>query len=314
MKNKILILGATGFIGRNMAEYFLKDNNNQIYATFNKKKPFRHKKIKWIKCDLRKNNLDNLFKGINIIVQAAATTSGAKIIKKKPYVHVTDNAIMNSRILRSLLNSNIKQFIFFSCTVMYQSSTKSLREEDFSESDNIHANYYGVGWTKVYIEKMCKFYSEISNTKFTVIRHSNIYGPYDKFDLEKSHVFGATITKVLKAKKKIEVWGKGLESRDFLFVDDLCKFVSLAIKYQKSKYEIYNVGSGKALKIRDLVKLIVNYSKKKIEIEYDTNKPNINTNVHLNCNKAKKQLGWEPNTMINTGIKKTIKWWKDNLI
>ena len=53
--------------------------------------------------------------------------------------------------------------------------------------------YFGAGWTKVYIEKMCEFYSRIGDTKYTVMRHSNVFGPHDKFDLEKSHVFGATI-------------------------------------------------------------------------------------------------------------------------
>ena len=67
-----------------------------------------------------------------------------------------------------------------------------------------------------------------------VIRHSNIYGPYDKYDLDKSHVFGATITKVMTNKNnRIEVWGKGTERRDFLYVDDLVDFISLAIKKQK---------------------------------------------------------------------------------
>ena len=85
---------------------------------------------------------------------------------------------------------------------------------------------------------MCNFYSSLGITKYTVIRHSNIYGPYDKFDLEKSHFMGATITKVLTAKKNIEVWGEGKESRDFVFIDDLVKFIEKSILFQKSFFEI----------------------------------------------------------------------------
>ncbi len=309
----ILVLGATGFIGRNMVEFLVKNKDYRIFAVYNKRKPFINKKVKWLKCDLRINSIDQIFKKIDIVIQGAATTSGAKIIKKKPYLHVTDNAIMNSRILRSLLNSNIKHFIFFSCTVMYQSSNRALKETDFKESDEIYPNYFGVGWTKVYIEKMCKFYSSICKTKFTVIRHSNIYGPYDKFDLEKSHVFGATVTKVMRAKKNLEVWGRGLEGRDFLYIDDLCKFVSKAIRYQKTKYEIFNVGYGKAIKIKDLVKLIIANSNKKLSINFNINRPSINTSVHLNCSKAKQMLKWTPSTDINSGINKTIRWWKANI-
>ena len=80
---------------------------------------------------------------------------------------------------------------------MYPSSKKATKEKDFN--GNIIDKYKGAGETKVYLEN-CKFYSMLGNTKFTIIRHSNIYGPHDKYDLDKSHVFGATITKVREQK------------------------------------------------------------------------------------------------------------------
>ena len=146
-------------------------------------------------------------KNIDIIIQAAATTSGAKTIISRPYEHVTDNAIMNSYLLRSSFENKIKHFIFFSCTVMYQSSNKSLKETDFDPRKELYSNYFGVGNTKLYVEKMCEFYSKISSTKFTCIRHSNVFGPFDKFDLNKSHFLGASITKVMKILIKILWYG-----------------------------------------------------------------------------------------------------------
>jgi len=310
-KKKIIILGATGFIGRNIVEYFAGKKQFEVFAVFNKKNKFLFNGIKWIKADLRnERNVKNLFKDIDIVIQAAATTSGAKDIKNKPYIHVTDNAVMNSLILRSVFASNVKHFIFFSCTVMYQSSIKPVKESEFNESKEIYYNYFGVGWTKVYIEKMCKFYSNISNTKFTVIRHSNIYGDHDKYDLEKSHVFGATITKVMTSKSKITIWGKGNEGRDLLHVSDLINFVHMVINRQKNNYEIFNVGLGKAIKIKKLVSLIIKISKKNLFIEHDLSKPSFKTSLSLNCNKAKKLIGWEPKILLNEGILKTLKWWK----
>ena len=74
----------------------------------------------------------------------------------------------------------------------------------------------------------------INRNKYTLIRHSNIYG-YDKFDLDKSHVFGAgLVNKVINSKNdKVIIWGKGDEGRDLLYIDDLVNFVELAIKNQK---------------------------------------------------------------------------------
>ena len=73
----------------------------------------------------------------------------------------------------------------------------------------IFEKYFGVGWTKVYLEKLCEFYGRLGRTQYSVLRHSNMYGPYDKYDLDRAHVCGATITKVMEAQDKISVWGGG---------------------------------------------------------------------------------------------------------
>ena len=310
-KNKIIILGATGFIGKNIALYYSK--NLKIKATYNKKIPFENQNIEWIKCDLRSTRqINNLFDNIDIVINAAAVTSGIKDIINRPHIHVNDNALMNVNILKQLFkNKNVKHYIFFSCTVMYQSSLKKQNEKKFNYK--ISDKYFGVGWTKVYVEKLCKFYSSFLNTKFSVIRHSNIFGPYDKFDLEKSHVIGATISKVMKAEKEIIIWGKGNEIRDFLYISDLIKFVELLIKNQKNKYEIYNCGSEIGVKIFDLVKLIVKISGREIKIKKNVTAPTIDFNLVLDCRKAKKEIGWKSQINLSEGIKKTLDWYKTNI-
>ena len=309
-KSKIMILGATGFIGKNIALYFSK--KFKIKATYNKKVPFENKNIEWIKCDLKsKKQINNLFDNIDIVINAAAVTSGVKDIIDRPHIHVNDNALMNVNILKQIFkNNNIKHYIFFSCTVMYQSSNRKQDEQKFNYQ--IINKYFGVGWTKVYIEKLCKFYSNFLNTKFTIVRHSNIYGPYDKFDLEKSHVLGATISKVMNAEKEITIWGRGNEIRDFLYISDLIKFVELAIRKQKNKYEIYNCGSEIGIKILDLVKLIIKITGRNIKIKKNVTAPTIEFNLILDCKKAKKEIGWESKVSLSEGIKKTLIWWKKN--
>lgn len=310
---KILICGATGFIGKNITLGLSKNKNYEIHAVRFKRPAYKTSdNVKWHKADLRKPaSIDKLIKNMDIVVQAAATTSGSKDIVSKPYIHVTDNAVINSFIFRSAYTHEIKHFIFPSCTVMYPSSKKATKENDFT--GRIIDKYKGAGETKVYLEKIAKFYSMLSKTKFTIIRHSNIYGPHDKYDLDKSHVFGATITKVMKATDDLEVWGDGSEIRDFLHADDLVNFIKKAISKQKTQYEIYNCGSGKAITIKQLCNLIVKISKKPLKIKFNKNKPTIKFDMFLNCNKAKKELGWEPKIEIESGIKKTISWWIKNI-
>lgn len=313
---KMLICGGTGFIGRNLAEFYAQNEEYEVFATYLTSKPPVMAGVRYVKADLRRQeDVKKIMEGMDIVIQAAATTSGSKEIVNKPYYHVTDNAVMNSLILREAFECGIKHLVFLSCTVMYQPSDIPLAETDYSESDEIFPNYFGVGWTKVYIEKMCQFYSRICDTKFTVFRHSNIYGPYDKYDLERSHVFGATVTKVMQAYEgtDILVWGEGKEGRDLLYVKDLVKAVDLALNKQESGYELTNIGYGSAITISDLVQKIINISGKKIGIRYDTSKPNIPTKLCLNCDKAEKLYGWKRETSIDEGIVETLKWYRENV-
>ncbi len=315
-KKKVLICGVTGFIGRNVAEHLAERDDLELYGTYLDSEPFTNEKIKMQKADLRvQDDVDRVVVGMDLIIQAAATTSGSKDIVTKPYIHVTDNAVMNSLILRAAHDHNVKHLIFFSCSVMYQPSDTPVKENDFNPNQELYKNYFGVGWTKVYIEKMCEFYSRLGKTRYTVLRHSNIYGPYDKFDLEKSHVFGATMTKVLTAKEgKFTVWGTGEEERDRLYVEDLVDAVEKALDKQTVSFALYNIGYGSSIPTRDLVKKIIAASAQKITIEYDTSKPTIKTTLALDCSKVLQELGWQPHISLEEGIKKTMDWYRANIL
>ena len=131
--------------------------------------------------------------------------------------------------------------------------------------------------------------------------------------MEKSHVLAASINKVINCKhNKIVIWGNGKEKRDLLFISDLINFVDLAIKKQKNKYELYNVGSGKLISVNELIRKIIKISEKKISAKNDLTKKTLNTFVCLNCQKAKKELQWFPKVSLDNGIKKTIDWYLKN--
>ncbi|WP_288261469.1 NAD(P)-dependent oxidoreductase [uncultured Prochlorococcus sp.] len=311
---KIIICGATGFIGRNLVEYFNK-NGNEIIAIFNKRDPFpvNSGKVKWIKADLRiPGVLKEHLPGTDVLLQFAATTSGAKDIIERPYIHVTDNAVINSYLLRECFEKKVRHFIFPSCTVML-SSIENQKESDWDPNNQIFGNYFGVGNTKIYIEKMCEFYSSLG-LKTTALRHSNVYGKYDKFDLYKSHVLGATIRKVINAKENevLEVWGSGKAKRDFIFVDDLVEMIEKSILNQSDSFGLYNCGMGYSISINDLVKKIIKISGKNLSIKNNIDKPDFPTALSLNCEKAFTELKWKVNTNLEEGLKKTYQWVNEN--
>ena len=313
---KILLCGATGFIGTNLLERFSKKENYFIRAVYHKTPPHFHaSNIEWVQADLRNiSDVKRVVKGVDILMQYAATTTGAKDIVSKPYIHVTDNAVMNSLLLREAFEQNIKHFIMPSCTIMYRPSSVPLSEKAFDESEEIFSTYYGAGNTKVYLEKMCKFYAGFGRTKHTVLRQSNIYGPHDKFDLDKSHVFGATITKVMTNNNEVVVWGSGEEERDFLFVDDLINLIEASINNQKENYVLVNASFGKSISICGLVNKIINVSDRKLKIRFDTSKPSIKTKLAIDNSLAKQKFKWQPKHSLKIGIKNTILWYNQNIL
>lgn len=293
-----------------MAEHFL-GLGHEVHAVRFNSPEYAMDGLTWHRVDLRQDSytVKNLMEGMDVVIQAAATTSGSKDIVNNPAVHVTDNVIMNALIFKYAVAAKVKHVIFFSCTTMWSNGVCS---ED--APIDIHPRYFGVAHTKLYNEKMCEFYSGIGDTKFTAVRHSNVYGQHDKFDLEKSHVMGATITKVTTANDKITIWGSGEESRDFLYIDDLCRFVEAAIEKQSVRFALYNCGSGESVKIRDLVERVIAASGESLAIEHDLSAPTIPTSLYLDCRKARDELGWMPEISMDVGIAKTLDWWRDNVI
>lgn len=313
MKKRVLICGATGFIGRNLAERLAAREDLEVVGVAHAREPFEHPGLEWVRADLaREDDVARVLEGVDVVVQAAATTSGVKDALERPWYHVTDNAVMNSLIFRAAHLAGVQHVVFFSCTVMYPQLDRALREEDFDANAGIHDRYFGVGWTKVYLEKMAEFFARQGRTRFTVLRHSNVYGPHDKFDLERSHVFGATVAKVMQADEAVTVWGAGEEGRDLLYVDDLVDCVETAIRRQDTAHELLNVGAGEATTINDLVRRIISASGKSLRMDHDLSRPSIPTRVWLDCSRARAVLGWEPRVGLEEGIRRTLEWYRQH--
>jgi nucleoside-diphosphate-sugar epimerase len=317
IKKNMIIYGATGFIGKNLTHFFSQNTKYNVTATYNQRPPFECPNITWLKVNLLNHNeVKESLKNQQIVIQAAATTSGAKDIVNSPALHVTDNAVMNSLLFREVFELKIEKCVFFSCTVMYKNGSIPLKEEDFSE-DEIHQRYFGVGWTKVYMEKMAEFYAHLGTTKFIVLRHSNIYGPHDKFDLDKGHVFAANLLKIKKAlyekKQSLTVWGDGSDVRDFLHMKDLADFVEICLESDHlEKFNLFNVGSEAPISVKSLIDLMIKVIGVDLIAEWDTSKPSIGTSIIIDCSKAR-ALDWSAKIKLKDGIKDAWIWLNQNV-
>tara|TARA_X000000950_G_scaffold284241_1_gene386930 strand:- start:165 stop:1103 length:939 start_codon:yes stop_codon:yes gene_type:complete len=310
---KILIFGGSGFIGQNLINEFSK--NHKIIATYYKNKPkFKFKNTKWVKLNLiNKKSLKKVLGNYDYVFICSAITSGAKNIVSKPEIFVSDNSIINTNIISQIYGLKIKHIFFFSCSVMYQNSNIPKKEYQFN-LDKCEKKYFGGAAMKIYTENLCKFFSSISKAKFTVLRHTNTYGPFDKFNKKEGHFFCSSISKVAKSKKYVEVWGKGLEKRNFIYIDDLIDAIKILIRKQKIKYEILNIGSNKSFSINYVVNKIINIHNKKLFVKHNLEAPNIKVNISVDSSKIKSKYKWYPKTSLEKGIRKTLQWYNKNVI
>ncbi|GAB6054622.1 GDP-L-fucose synthase [Magnetospira thiophila] len=307
---RVLVTGGTGFIGRNMVERLAERDDVQITATHFSRPPVDLPGVTWQWIDLTEGKAvrDLLGQGFDVVIHAAAATSGAADIVARPHIHIADSAVMTSHLMGAAHEHNVGRFILFSCSIMYPDSSRPLTEDEV-DLEAIFPPYHGGAWNKLYFENMARFYAGLGRSRYTAIRHSNIYGPHDKFDLQRSHVFGASLTKVMTATDHVTVWGSGEEGRDLLHVDDLLDFVEAALAQQQTPFELVNVGAGKVVTIRELVALMVRLSGRDISIEHDLSKPTLPITIRLDCGRAERLFGWKPKIPLEDGIRRTMDWW-----
>jgi nucleoside-diphosphate-sugar epimerase len=108
---------------------------------------------------------------------------------------------------------------------------------------------------------------------------------------------------------KVLVWGTGEEARDLIYVDDLVRFVELAVDRQKSPYEMVHVSSGRVVTIRKLVEQVIAASGRSLRIEYDASRPTIKTAFALDNQRAFQRFGWKPEVSFEEGVRHTVRWW-----
>lgn len=309
-ESKILILGATGFVGRNLAEKLYKEGytNLRNHGFTRKLEGFGES----VKGDLRDEEFVNqIMEGVDVVFHCAASTSNAVDTIYAPLLHVTPNVIINALTLEKAYKNKIKKFIFLSSSTIYpESGGRAVCETD-NIYESIYKTYYPVGWMKRYAEVLCKMYSEIliNPMQTVIVRPANLYGPHDKYDLDKCHVTPASIIKVATRLDPIPVWGDGTEIRDLLYVEDFVEALQLIMEKEEN-HEIYNVGSNCGYSVNHVIDVLKEIEGLESPIEYVNNKaPMIPTRL-IDSFKVYDKLGWTAKTTIYEGLEKTLNWYK----
>lgn len=315
-KKQVLVCGASGFIGRNVSERLALNGNYEVIGTYFQHEPaHKNPNIKYVKADLTDaKTVSDLVKGKDIVLHHAAIATNFKDVLTQPHIHTTHNVIMTSLLIRAAFEAKVSHFLFSSCGYLYNTSDKPHKETE-QDYNNLPSTYFAAAWSKLYCEKMCEFYSTLNGPAFTVLRQANVYGPYDKLNLDTAHALPATVMKAISSRDgKLEIWGDGTQARDLVYVSDLVDCIETIVDKKAStkeprRYDFLNIGNGEFYTMKQIADQVVRCSPKPLEVVYNTAKPSSALIWRLDSSLARERYNWKPKVSLEEGIRKTYDWY-----
>ena len=310
---KAIITGAAGFIGSHLCQRLLKeqwsvvgiDNFDNFYDPKIKRSNIKdclpNKRFRLVEADIRDSAIMNKVagEGVDIIVHLAAR-AGVRPSIEQPSLYADVNVNGTVAMLEAARKNGIKKFVFASSSSVYGNNKKV----PFSEDDNVDFPISPYAATKKAGELICHTYHHLFGIAMTCLRFFTVYGPRQRPDLA-IHKF----TRLIEEGKPIPVYGDGSMMRDFTYIDDITDGTVAAIN-KCSGYNIYNLGESRPIKVNDLIRELEKALGKKAIIERLPLQPGDVERTYADVTKAKKDLGYSPDTEISEGLKRFVEWFR----
>lgn len=312
---KILVTGAGGFIGGHLVKYLRNKGYQNIRAV--DIKPLKN----WYQIDSKAENivlnlshLDNCklaTKNIDEVYNLASNMGGMGFIESHK-AECMLNVLINTNMLLASKEAGVKKYFYSSSACVYSlSKQQSTDINGLKENDAYPAEPEdGYGWEKLFSERMCRHFMEDFKLETRVARFHNVYGPLGEYKGGREKAPAALIRKVIEAKinqkKEIEIWGDGLQSRTFMYIDDCVKGIYLIMN--SNIREPINLGTSELVTINQLVSIIENIAGITLKRTYNINAPKGVRGRSSDNTLIKKYLNWEPEIPLKKGVEKTYKW------
>ncbi len=315
-RRTIFVAGATGCAGAHIAKALLaRPAGAGLRASYRRTRPFlKDRRLAYRRADLRRlKEARACVAGCEAAVLAAGNVTGAAGTAATQAQQVSDNVTMNMNLLCACAEAGVRRVVYIGSATAYQEAAVALKEEDLDWSADPPPAHRGIAWGMRFIERLCRFWHEQAGMEVLIVRATNIFGPYAKFDPAVSHVIPALIRKAVDGQDPFEVWGSADVTRDVIYAGDFAQAVALMLEKQDLKFDTFNIGSGRQVKVGDLVGWILSAAgHEPSKITYVTDRPAAVRFRAFDTQRARALLGWTPQRGVEEGIRETVAWWRLN--
>ena len=302
---RVLVTGGSGFVGSNLIP-LLKQAGAVVFA------PTRQEYNL-----LRKEVVSRMFSELRpeVVFHLAAHVGGILANRDKPADFCYRNLILGAEVIHHAHLAGVQKYITLmgGCSYPAEASSPINETQLWRGYPQPESAPYSLAKAMGY--ELAKAYRRQYGLHAIVLVPGNIYGPFDNFDLESSHVIPALIRKYHEAKEqgKTEVvaWGSGKPLRDFIYIGDVCEAVILAAR-NYDREDLINISSGQRVSIRNLVEMIAELTGFTGKVVWDSAKPDGQFDKGFSVERMNKILGFRPKTSLLDGLQKTIEWFRAN--
>ncbi len=250
----------------------------------------------------------------DVVIDAAARVGGILANSNFPYQFLMENLQIQNNLISQSLESDVNKFIFLGSSCIYPKFAPQPIKEEYLLTNSLESTNEWYAIAKIAGVKACEAIRKQFNKDYVSMMPTNLYGIYDNFDLNTSHVLPAMIRKFHEAKlendRDVQLWGSGTPLREFLYVDDMATSVIFALENEMGQH-LYNVGSEREITIKDLALLIQKIVGHQGSIMWDHTKPDGTPRKLMDSSKIKSE-GWKPLIDLEEGIQLTYQWFLEN--
>ena len=304
----VCVTGSTGLIGR-YAVRVLRASGAHVHAVGGTSRAGGEWPVEGAKFDLMvPGDAALAVTGCEIVIGCAGITGGIGLVTHDPLSYVGKATAMVINTLDACVAEKVERFGFLSSTTVYPPSDEPVRE-GFETTGEPYSLYWGIGESKRFLEKLCRYYHERAGLKVAVVRPSGAYGRYDNFDERTGHVVPSLINRALRNPgSAFEVWGDGGDTRDLVHAQDVARGLLLAVSKSEDA-DPFNIASGVGVTTGELALRVLDAVGRSGDgIVTRPDKPTALRTRLVDISKARAVLGYEPEVTLAEGLADTVEW------